>query len=54
MFNKGDNGEIILKEQAADFDRTKGLTVMENLLQAELIGKLSVDAAKDVLQGKKV
>lgn len=27
---------------------------MENLLQAELIGKLSVDAAKDVLQGKKV
>jgi ribose transport system substrate-binding protein len=101
----------ITAKQAADFDRTKGLTVMENLLQAnpdikavfahndemalgaieaisssgkevmvigfdgnddalnaikagdmeatvaqqpELIGKLAVDAARDVLQGKKV
>lgn len=101
----------VTAKQAADFDRTKGLTVMENLLQAnpdikavfahndemalgaieainssgkdimvigfdgnddalnaiklgnleatvaqqpELIGKLAVNAARDVLQGKKV
>ncbi|MDQ6598686.1 ribose ABC transporter substrate-binding protein RbsB [Bacillus salipaludis] len=101
----------VVEQQSADFDRTKGLTVMENLLQAnpdiqavfahndemalgaieainssgknimvigfdgnddalkaikagkmeatvaqqpELIGKLAVDAGRDVVQGKKV
>ncbi len=109
--NIADEKLTIIAKQAADFDRTKGLTVMENLLQAnpdvkavfahndemalgaieainssgkdvmvigfdgnddalnaiksgdmeatvaqqpELIGKLAVDAARDVLQGKKV
>jgi ribose transport system substrate-binding protein len=109
--NVADQKLNITAKQAADFDRTKGLTVMENLLQAnpdikavfahndemalgaieaisssgkevmvigfdgnddalnaikagdmeatvaqqpELIGKLAVDAARDVLQGKKV
>ncbi|WHY01139.1 ribose ABC transporter substrate-binding protein RbsB [Neobacillus sp. DY30] len=109
--NVADQKLNVTAKQAADFDRTKGLTVMENLLQAnpdikavfahndemalgaieainssgkdimvigfdgnddalnaiksgameatvaqqpELIGKLSVDAARDVLQGKKV
>lgn len=109
--NIADEKLTIVAKQAADFDRTKGLTVMENLLQAnpdvkavfahndemalgaieainssgkdvmvigfdgnddalnaiksgdmeatvaqqpELIGKLAVDAARDVLQGKKV
>jgi ribose transport system substrate-binding protein len=109
--NVADQKLNVTAKQAADFDRTKGLTVMENLLQAnpdikavfahndemalgaieaisssgkevmvigfdgnddalnaikagdmeatvaqqpELIGKLAVDAARDVLQGKKV
>jgi len=109
--NVADQKLNITAKQAADFDRTKGLTVMENLLQAnpdikavfahndemalgaieaisssgkevmvigfdgnddalnaikagdmeatvaqqpELIGKLAVDGARDVLQGKKV
>ncbi len=109
--NIADQKLNVTAKQAADFDRTKGLTVMENLLQAnpdikavfahndemalgaieainssgkdvmvigfdgnddalnainagnmeatvaqqpELIGKLAVDAARDVLQGKKV
>jgi ribose transport system substrate-binding protein len=109
--NIADQKLNIIAKQAADFDRTKGLTVMENLLQAnpdikavfahndemalgaieainssgkevmvigfdgnddalnaiksgdmeatvaqqpELIGKLAVDAARDVLQGEKV
>ncbi|CAM3889574.1 ribose ABC transporter substrate-binding protein RbsB [Lederbergia lenta] len=109
--NIADQKLNVIAKQAADFDRSKGLTVMENLLQAnpdmkavfvhndemalgaieainssgkdimvigfdgnedaisaiqagkmeatvaqqpELIGKLAVDAAKDVLQGEKV
>lgn len=109
--NIADQKLNVIAKQAADFDRTKGLTVMENLLQAnpnvkavfahndemalgaieainssgkdvsvigfdgnddalnaikagdmeatvaqqpELIGKLAVNAARDVLQGKKV
>lgn len=109
--NVADQKLNVTAKQAADFDRTKGLTVMENLLQAnpdikavfahndemalgaieainssgkevmvigfdgnddainaiksgnmeatvaqqpELIGKLAVDAARDVLQGKSV
>ncbi|MED1472460.1 ribose ABC transporter substrate-binding protein RbsB [Bacillus salipaludis] len=109
--NIADQKLNVVEQQAADFDRTKGLTVMENLLQAnpdiqavfahndemalgaieainssgknimvigfdgnddalkaikagkmeatvaqqpELIGKLAVDAGRDVVQGKKV
>ncbi|MFD0829369.1 ribose ABC transporter substrate-binding protein RbsB [Neobacillus sp. M.A.Huq-85] len=109
--NIADQKLNVVEQQSADFDRTKGLTVMENLLQAnpdiqavfahndemalgaieainssgknimvigfdgnddalkaikagkmeatvaqqpELIGKLAVDAGRDVVQGKKV
>ncbi|MED3624479.1 ribose ABC transporter substrate-binding protein RbsB [Neobacillus thermocopriae] len=109
--NIADQKLNVVAKQSADFDRTKGLTVMENLIQAnpdikavfahndemalgaieainssgkdimvigfdgnedainaiesgkmeatvaqqpELIGKLAVDAAKDVAQGKKI
>ncbi|MGL4947227.1 MAG: ribose ABC transporter substrate-binding protein RbsB [Cetobacterium sp.] len=35
-FNKAINGKLnIVSKQAADFDRTKGLNVMENILQAQ-------------------
>lgn len=35
-FNKAVNGKLnIVAKQAADFDRTRGLTVMENILQAQ-------------------
>lgn len=35
-FNKAVNGKLeIVAKQAADFDRTKGLNVMENILQAQ-------------------
>ncbi|WP_297598802.1 ribose ABC transporter substrate-binding protein RbsB [uncultured Cetobacterium sp.] len=35
-FNKAINGKLdIVAKQAADFDRTKGLNVMENILQAQ-------------------
>ena len=35
-FNKAVNGKLtVVARQAADFDRTKGLTVMENILQAQ-------------------
>lgn len=35
-FNKAVNGKLeVVAKQAADFDRTKGLNVMENILQAQ-------------------
>lgn len=35
-FNKAANGKLdVVARQAADFDRTKGLNVMENILQAQ-------------------
>ena len=35
-FNKAVNGKLTtVAKQAADFDRTRGLTVMENILQAQ-------------------